>query len=92
MLKGELEERIEEKVTDEQYRVFCRVYENYPGIKDKDQMIALLDMGGWHVIYDMYPRANYIRLLKERARELDCEREKTREELEAVKEPDYPCY
>lgn len=46
MLKGELEERIEEKVTEEQYRVFCRVYENYPGIKDKDQMIALLDMGG----------------------------------------------
>lgn len=79
MLEHELEEMIGEKVTDTQYRVMCRVYENYPGIKNKYQLVDLFKIGGWNLIYDMYPRA-------ERLRQLEDQRRKIADEMERIRE------
>lgn len=79
MLEHELEEMIGENVTDTQYRVMCRVYENYPGIKDKYQLVDLFKIGGWNLIYDMYPRAERLRQLEEKRRGIVDEMQRIRE-------------
>lgn len=69
MQKREFEERIESKVTDEQYKIIEAVYMWHPSVRNtsgEDEVAELFKSFGMTIFHDMLPRAKKAQELDEK--------------------------
>ena len=82
--KHEFEKRIDDTVTDEEYKVIESVYQWHPVISEvegKEQIATLYKNFGMVIIKDMLPRAEKAREIEGRLRAARIEVERIQDEL-----------
>lgn len=60
MKKQEFEDRLQQTVSDDDYKVIEHVYTFYPTLSEvdgKNQIVTLFKIGGMRLMHDMYPSA-----------------------------------
>ena len=90
MQKREFEERIEGKVTDEQYKIIEAVYMWHPSVRDtsgKDEVAELFKSFGMSIFHDMLPRAKKAQELDEKLRVAQREVDRILEEIKELSSP-----
>lgn len=90
MQKREFEERIESKVTDEQYKIIETVYMWHPSVRNtsgKDEVAELFKSFGMTIFHDMLPRAKKAQELDEKLRVAQREVDRIQEEIKELSSP-----
>lgn len=90
MQKYEFEERIDGKVTDEQYKIIEIVYMWHPSVRNtsgKEEVAELFKSFGMAIFHDMYPRAKKAQELDKQLRIAKREVLTIQEEIEELAHP-----
>ena len=84
MEKREFEKRIEQPVSDAEYRVIETVYQWHPSVKEvsgKEEVAELYKSFGMAIFHDMLPRAEKNRELENKLRHAQAEVERIKAEM-----------
>ena len=85
MMKEEFESRLGGPVSDAEYRDIEYVYQFYPTIDTKDQIVDLYKIGGMRLIRDMIPTARQAQVLWDKVLQAQRDLEKARDRYEALR-------
>ncbi len=85
MMKEEFESRFGSPVSDAEYRDIEYVYQFYPTIDTKDQIVEIFKLGGMRIIKDMIPTARQAQALWDKVMQTQRDLEKVRDQYEALR-------